>query len=49
MAVVTDASVRAAYSSDASGLVKVPEGVARPASREEVVATLNEEIGRAHV
>ena len=42
MTVATDASVRAAYSSDASGLVKVPEGVARPASREEVVAKLNE-------
>jgi glycolate oxidase len=37
-----DESVRRAYSADASGLVMVPEGVARPGSAEEVAALLAE-------
>ena len=37
-----DADVRRAHASDASGLVLVPEGVARPTSREEVAAVLAE-------
>src|ERR1700738_4810274 len=37
-----DAEVRRAYSADASGLVLVPDGVARPASAEEVAALLDE-------
>lgn len=42
-AVVTrDEDVRRAYSADASGLVLVPEGVARPTSADEVAALLAE-------
>ena len=37
-----DESVRRAYATDASGLVLVPDGVARPASAEEVAALLAE-------
>lgn len=37
-----DADVRHAFASDASGLVLVPDGVARPASRDEVAALLAE-------
>lgn len=37
-----DADVRRAHASDASGLVLVPEGVARPTSREAVAALLAE-------
>jgi FAD/FMN-containing dehydrogenase len=37
-----DADVRRAYASDASGLVLVPDGVARPTSSEEVAALLSE-------
>ncbi|HEV7991777.1 MAG TPA: FAD-binding oxidoreductase [Gemmatimonadaceae bacterium] len=37
-----DEGVRRAYSADASGLVMVPEGVARPRSAEEVAALLAE-------
>ena len=37
-----DADVRRAHASDASGLVLVPDGVARPTSREEVAALLAE-------
>lgn len=37
-----DADVRRAFASDASGLVLVPDGVARPTSREEVTALLAE-------
>ena len=37
-----DADVRRAFASDASGLVLVPDGVARPTSREEVGALLAE-------
>ena len=36
----TDAGVRAAYSSDASGLTMTPDGVARPESAEEVADIL---------
>ena len=35
-----DADVRRAFASDASGLVLVPDGVARPASRDEIAALL---------
>jgi hypothetical protein len=35
-----DEGVRRAYAADASGLVMVPEGVARPTSAEEVAALL---------
>jgi glycolate oxidase len=37
-----DADVRAAYSADASGLVLVPDAVARPTSADEVAALLTE-------
>jgi len=37
-----DADVRRAFASDASGLVLVPDGVARPTSRDEVAALLAE-------
>ncbi|MDQ6634323.1 MAG: FAD-binding oxidoreductase, partial [Gemmatimonadota bacterium] len=37
-----DAEVRRAYAADASGLVMVPDGVARPTSAEEVAALLAE-------
>jgi FAD/FMN-containing dehydrogenase len=37
-----DEAVRRAYSADASGLVMVPEGVARPTSGAEVAALLAE-------
>src|SRR5712664_2447160 len=37
-----DAEIRRAYAADASGLVMVPDGVARPASAEEVAALLAE-------
>ncbi|HEX7941231.1 MAG TPA: FAD-binding protein, partial [Gemmatimonadaceae bacterium] len=37
-----DEGVRRAYSADASGLVMVPEGVARPTSASEVAALLAE-------
>jgi FAD/FMN-containing dehydrogenase len=37
-----DADVRRAFASDASGVVLVPDGVARPSSREEVAALLAE-------
>lgn len=37
-----DSDVRRAFASDASGLVLVPDGVARPASREEISALLAE-------
>jgi FAD/FMN-containing dehydrogenase len=37
-----DAEVRRAYAADASGLVMVPDGVARPKSAEEVAALLAE-------
>ena len=37
-----DAEVRRAYAADASGLVLVPEGVARPTSADEVAALLAE-------
>lgn len=40
--VVHDEDVRRAYAADASGLVMVPDGVARPASAEEVAALLAE-------
>ncbi len=36
----TDAEIRAAYSSDASGLTLIPDSVARPESAEEVSETL---------
>lgn len=39
-AIETDAEVRAAYAADASGLVSAPDGVARPASAEDVVEIL---------
>ena len=41
-AVTRDEEIRRAYSADASGLVMVPEGVARPASADEVAALLAE-------
>src|SRR3954468_17969176 len=41
-AVVRDEEVRRAYAADASGLVMVPDGVARPTSAEEVAALLAE-------
>jgi glycolate oxidase len=41
-AISRDEEVRRAYASDASGLVMVPEGVARPTSAEEVAALLSE-------
>lgn len=41
-AVSHDADVRRAHASDASGLVLVPDGVARPTSAEEVAALLTE-------
>jgi glycolate oxidase len=41
-AIDRDADVRRAYASDASGLVLVPDGVARPASAEELSALLAE-------
>ncbi|MCU0636303.1 MAG: FAD-binding oxidoreductase [Gemmatimonadaceae bacterium] len=41
-AVSYDADVRASVARDASGLVLVPEGVARPATREEACAVLAE-------
>jgi FAD/FMN-containing dehydrogenase len=49
LAVATDLDVRAAYARDASGLERVPEGVARPASAEEVAALVRESaaLGRA--
>jgi FAD/FMN-containing dehydrogenase len=40
--VARDEGVRRAYSADASGLVMMPEGVARPTSAEEVAALLAE-------
>ena len=40
--VVRDDEVRRAYAADASGLVMVPDGVARPTSAEEVAALLAE-------
>jgi FAD/FMN-containing dehydrogenase len=40
--IARDESVRRAYATDASGLVLVPEGVARPTSAEEVAALLAE-------
>lgn len=42
MRLVTDPDVRAGYAADASGLVLVPEAVARPASATEVVEILRE-------
>ena len=41
-AVTRDEEIRRAYAADASGLVMVPEGVARPASADEVAALLAE-------
>ena len=41
-AIERDVDVRRAHASDASGLVLVPDGVARPASHEEVAALLAE-------
>ena len=41
-AITRDEDVRRAYAADASGLVMVPEGVARPASADEVAALLAE-------
>src|SRR3954468_13492402 len=41
-AVVRDEEVRRAYAADASGLVMVPDAVARPTSAEEVAALLAE-------
>ena len=38
----TDTSVREAYSADVSGLVMVPDAVARPASADEVIVTLKQ-------
>jgi glycolate oxidase len=40
--VTTDADVRQSVSRDASGLELIPDAVARPTSREEVLALLNE-------
>ena len=40
--VTTDADVRQSVSRDASGLELIPDAVARPTSREEVVELLNE-------
>lgn len=40
--ITTDEDVRRAFASDASGLVLVPEGVARPTSAGEVVALVKE-------
>jgi glycolate oxidase len=41
-AISRDAEVRRAYAADASGLVMLPDGVARPTSAEEVAALLAE-------
>jgi glycolate oxidase len=42
MRAATDLDVRQAYSADVSGLVMVPDSVARPAAREDVVELLRE-------
>ena len=42
MEISRDAGVRGAYASDASGLVLLPDGVARPTTAEEVAALLAE-------
>lgn len=42
MRITTDLKIRQAYSADVSGLVMLPDAVARPATREEVVEVLRE-------